>query len=332
MAVNRVVYFVKRPEGMISESCFEIREEAFPTPEEEQVIVKSLYASVDPYMRGRMSLGKSYTDPFPLNTPMQGAMIGEVVDGGDTDLKAGDRVSGVWPWAEQARIARAKLKKLDPSVPPTAALHVLGMPGLTAYIGLTKFGQPKPGQHLAVSAAAGAVGSLVGQIGKILGLHPVGIAGSDEKCQSLLKLGFEGAVNYRHAEFPEELKKALPNGVDIYFDNVGGPVTDAVMALLNPHARIAICGQIATYNGDPASWPKRPLFADLLVSRARAEAFIVGEHQADFPAALTQLHNWYRQGRLRVEESISDGFDQLIPALVGLFHGANRGKAIVKTN
>ncbi len=331
MSLNRVLYFVRRPESEVTPACFELRHEPFPEPKSGHVLVQSVYASVDPYMRGRMSEGKSYADPFPLNTPMQGGMVGRVLDRGGTDVAEGDWVSGVWDWADRVLVPRQALRRLDSNIPPTTALHVLGMTGLTAYIGLTKFGRPAAGETLVVSAAAGAVGSLVGKIGRIFGLTVVGIAGRADKCQWLTDtVGLNAALNYRDPDFASRLSSALSRGVDVYFDNVGGPVTDQVMAHLNPHARVVICGQIASYNGDPKGLPTRPLFSDLLVSRAEAHGFIIGEHQADFKPALEQLAGWYRDGRLVVEETIAEGFDQLMPQLIGLFHGQNRGKAIVK--
>ncbi|MCL5117117.1 MAG: NADP-dependent oxidoreductase [Firmicutes bacterium] len=331
MPENRVVYFVKRPVGMVTAASFEVRNESIPPLEEaDQLLVESVYASVDPYMRGRMSEGKSYAAPFALDTPMQGGMVGQVADPGSTDLHRGDWVFGVWQWGEFARVARRAVRRLDPALPPTAALHVLGLTGLTAYIGLTKFGRPVASEQLVVSGAAGSVGSIVGQIGRILGLRTVGIAGTQEKCEWLTRaVGFDAAVNYQDPRFPDHLRDALEAGVDVYFDNVGGPVTDRVMRYLNPHARIAICGQISSYNQLEAT-TSRPLFADLLISRAEASGFIIGDHERDYPAALAQLGRWYSEGKLIVEETITEGFDRWIEAFIGLFHGANRGKAIVK--
>lgn len=328
---NRVVYFVKRPVGMVKADAFEIRREPIPQISGDgSLLVKSAYASVDPYMRGRMSERKSYTAPFDLPSPMQGAMVGQVVDPGSTGFKAGSWVFGAWPWADYAVVATHSLRELEPDVSPTAALHVLGMTGLTAYIGLTQFGRPQPSEHLVVSAAAGAVGSLVGQIGRLLGLSVVGIAGGPEKCQWLVSdLGFDAAVNYQATDFAHQLREALSVGVDVYFDNVGGLVTDQVMAHLNPHARIVVCGQIALYNLDKPV-VERPRFSDLLTNRATATGFIVGEHQALYPQALKQLATWYQSGELKAEETIVQGFDQLIGAFLGLFFGANRGKTIVK--
>lgn len=332
MLLSRVVYFVQRPIGMVTPDVFEIREEEVPTGalEDGHVLVESVYASVDPYMRGRMSDRKSYTAPFAVNQPMAGGMVGRVVDGGSTDLVPGSWVFGVWSWADYAVVSSRSLRVLDSAIPPTAALHVLGLTGLTAYIGLTKFGRPVAGEQLVVSAAAGAVGSLVGQIGRLLGLRVVGIAGSDDKCAWLTDaLHLDAAVNYTRADFVQTLKGALPDGVDVYFDNVGGAVSDAVMARLNAHARIAVCGQIALYNLDTAT-AERPRFSDLLISRATAVGFIVGEHQSDYPEALAKLAQWYRAGELVAEETVVEGFDQLIDTFIGLFRGVNRGKAIVK--
>lgn len=330
--LQRVIYFVERPTGMVTRDAFEVREVPIPrlARDSEDVLVETVYASVDPYMRGRLSAGKSYTAPFKVGQPMTGGMVGRVVDGGETTLKPGEWVFGHWPWAEYAAVPESGLRQLDPSLPPTTAFHVLGLTGLTAYIGLTKFGQPTAGERLVVSAAAGSVGSLAVQIGRLLGLQVTGIAGTADKCQWLEKsLKVDRALNYRAENFSEDLADHLKDGVDIYFDNVGGMVTDAVMRHLNPHARIIICGQIAHYNqAEPGQ--HRPLFADLLVSRAQATGFIVGEHQADFPKALKQLQTWYRLRQLLAEETIVVGFDHWIDAFLGLFGGENRGKALVQ--
>lgn len=330
-SVQRAIYFVEPPTGMVSKEAFAVREIPIPkVAAESDVLVETVYASVDPYMRGRLSAGKSYTDPLPVGHPMIGAMVGRVIDGGQTPLTAGEWVFGSWPWAEYALVAESGLRRLDPSLPPTTALHVLGLTGLTAYLGLTKFGQPLAGERLVVSAAAGSVGSLAVQIGRLLGLHVTGIAGSDEKCRWLQEsLGVEHAFNYRAESFAQNFADHATDGVDIYFDNVGGLVTDAVMRHLNPHARIIICGQISQYNAvQPTA--HRPLFADLLVSRAQATGFIVSEHQGEFPKALKQLQNWYRMRQLTAEESIVVGFDRWIDTFLGLFAGDNRGKAIVQ--
>lgn len=330
MKTNRVIYFVKRPLGMVTPASFTVREEALPVLRADETLVESLYASVDPYMRGRMSDRKSYTTPYPLNTPMQGGMVGRVIASQDTGLKAGQLVFGIWPWADYAAVARRSLRVLDADLPPTTALHVLGLTGLTAYIGLTQFGNPKPGEQLVVSAAAGAVGSLVGQIGRLLGLRAAGIAGSDEKCRWLTEsLGFDAAFNYRDADFSRRLGEGLTSGVDVYFDNVGGEVSERVLSHLNAHARIVVSGQIAFYNEDRAV-AGRPLLSDLLVNRAQAAGFIVGEHQELYPDALKQLNAWYRGGLLVAEETLSEGFDQLVDAFIGLFHGSNQGKAVVR--
>lgn len=329
--MQRVIYFTQRPTGMVTRDAFEVREESVPRlGGDKDVLVETVYASVDPYMRGRLSAGKSYTAPFEVGKPMTGAMVGRVVDGGRTSLQSGEWVFGSWPWSEYAVLPESALRRLDPSLPPTTALHVLGLTGLTAYVGLTKFGRPQPAEHLVVSAAAGSVGSLAVQIGRLLGLTVYAIAGGDDKCRWVeQQLGAAKAFNYQAPDFAEALSGGLAGGVDIYFDNVGGVVTDEVMRHLNPHARVVICGQIALYNQIQPS-QHRPLFSDLLISRAEATGFIVGEHQEEFPKALKRLQSWYRLGQLKVEESIVVGFDQWIDAFLGLFSGANRGKAIVQ--
>lgn len=327
---NRVVYFVKRPTGMVTQEVFEVREEPIPeVADPGDLLVESVYASVDPYMRGRMSERKSYTAPFTLNRPMQGGMIGRVVQTRSGDVEVGSLVFGVWPWADYWVVPQQSVRVLDPNLPPTTALGVLGLTGLTAYIGLTKFGMVRSKERLVVSAAAGGVGSLAGQIGRLLGLHVVGVAGGQQKCQWLVsELGFDAAVDYKAAKFPETFAD-VAGGVDVYFDNVGGVVSDVVMGSLNPHARIVVCGQIALYNQDRPVH-ERSRFADLLTNRATAVGFIVGEHQDAYPHALKQLSQWYRSGQLKSEEHIVRGFEELVPAFLGLFEGTNRGKLIVK--
>lgn len=329
MRKSRVIYFTKRPDGMVSQEHFLTKEEPVKPIEAGEVLVETIYLSVDPYMRGRMSDRKSYTEPFPVNTPMQGAAVGVVVDSASQKFSPGEWVFGIWPWAEYVVRSESQIRALDSSLEPKAALHVLGLAGLTAYIGLVKLGYPRPKERLVVSAAAGGVGSLVGQIGKLTDLHVTGIAGSDEKCAWLTsELGFDQAINYRSPSFLQHITQSLDDGVDIYFDNVGGVVTDTIMSHLNPHARIVVCGQIATYNVPYAS--QRPLFADLLTSRAQARGFIVGEHQEHYPEALKALSQWYEAGQLKVAETIVLGFDHLVEAFIGLFEGKNMGKTIVQ--
>lgn len=327
---NRVIYFVRRPEGLVTRKAFAVREESLPEVGPKQILVRSVYASVDPYMRGRMSLGKSYTSPMAVDTPMVGAMVGRVSESHTDQVPVGSWVAGTWAWADYAAVDAEAVRLLEPDLPPSAALHVLGMTGLTAYIGLTQFGHPAPGEQLVVSAAAGSVGSLVGQIGRLLGCRVVGVAGGSEKCAWLTQsLGFHAVADYKADDFARQLAQALPDGVDIYFDNVGGAVTDLVMAHLNPWARIVICGQIALYNA-PSPPPERPRFTDLLINRAQATGFIVGEHQAQFASARAQLAEWYRAGVLHGEETVVDGFEHWIDAFLGLFTGANRGKTLVR--
>ncbi len=327
---NRVVYFIKRPTGMVTKDVFEVREQPIPeVVDPGDILVESVYASVDPYMRGRMSDRKSYTAPFALNMPMQGGMVGRIVQSRSGDVEVGSFVFGVWPWADYWVVPLRAVRVLDPDLPPTTALGVLGLTGLTAYIGLTKIGQARSKEHLVVSAAAGGVGSLAGQIGRLLGLHVVGVAGGPEKCQWLVsELEFDAAVDYKTTQFQKSLSDVV-DGVDVYFDNVGGLVTDVVMGSLNPHARIVVCGQIALYNQAQPTH-ERSRFADLLTNRAMATGFIVGEHQDAYPRALEQLSQWYRSGQLKSEEHIVRGFEELVPAFLGLFEGINRGKLIVQ--
>ncbi|MRG27841.1 NADP-dependent oxidoreductase [Laceyella tengchongensis] len=329
---NQQILLINRPKGMPTEADFKWEEIPIPQPGEGEVLVKTLYLSVDPYMRGRMNDSKSYVAPFELNQPISGGVVGEVVESKAPGLGAGDIVVGMLDWKKYQTVSAHGVKKIDPTVAPiTTALGVVGMPGLTAYFGLLDIGKPQPGETVVISGAAGAVGMVVGQIAKIKGCRVVGIAGSDAKIEYLVKqLGFDAAINYKtETNLKAALKEACPNGVDIYFDNVGGEVSDAVMTLINPHARIPLCGQIALYNMEKVAIGPRiqPL---LLINKALIKGFIVSDYAERFEEGTRQLALWVKEGKLRYEETIVDGFENTIQAFLGLFSGENLGKQLVK--
>lgn len=328
---NQQIHLVSRPQGMPAAENFQIVDAPIPQIGEGEVLVRALYLSVDPYMRGRMSDRKSYTPPFNLNEAMGGAAVGEVVESNFDGLQKGDIVMGHLLWQRYAKALGKELLKVDPNrAPITTALGVLGMTGLTAYFGLLEITQPQENETVVVSGAAGAVGSVVGQLAKIKNCRVVGIAGSDEKTAYLRdELNFDAAINYKTEDVPAALKKACPNGVDIYFDNVGGEISDAVMALINHSARISICGQIALYNLEkPDNGPR--VQPQLLTRSARMQGFIVGDFSARFEEGREQLTQWFEQGKLQYAENIVDGFENTPQAFLGLFEGENTGKQLVR--
>ncbi len=331
MTQNQEIQLVKRPEAMPTEEHIRMMDTEMPEPGKDEVLLKTVYVSVDPYMRGRMSSAKSYVEPFALNKAISGGVIAQVVESNAENLQPGDVVTGTLPWAKYSTAPAETLRKVNPELGPvTTSLGVLGMPGLTAYFGLTDIGNPKAGETVVVSAAAGAVGSIVVQIAKIYGAHVVGIAGSEEKTRYLTEeLGADKAVNYKTDNLPEALAAACPDGVDVYFDNVGGEVSDAVYPLLNDHARIPQCGSIATYNDPDAQGPR--LQMHIVKSRALIKGFIVGDYQPRFKEGFSKLAEWVGNGKLTYEETIKTGFDQIPEAFFGLFTGENIGKQLVKT-
>lgn len=327
---NKQIILKSRPHGMPDASNFELRVSEIPKGD---VVVKASFLSVDPYMRGRMSDRPSYIPPFELGKPITGDVVGKVVDSKSPDFKVGDIVVGGMDWAEYSAAKPSDLQKLDPKIfsPPSLALGILGMPGMTAYFGLLDIGKPQPGETIVISGGAGAVGTVVGQIGKIKGCRVVGIVGSDEKANYLTKeLHFDAAVNYKSPKFAEELKAACPKGVDVYFDNVGGDVTDQVMLLINLHARIPVCGQISMYNlGKPDIGPRH--FRILITKSALARGFLVRlDYKDRYPEGQKQIKTWLDQGKIKFAETIANGLEQAPEAFMGLFKGDNLGKQIVR--
>lgn len=329
---NRSIYLTSYPTGMPTEDNFNMIESTLREIEEGEVIVQTLYLSVDPYMRGRMSGRKTYIDPFPLNEVVTGGVVGRVIESKHPRFQVGDHVLGnSLGWQDYSIIKGNQLNNLPANIPLSKALGVIGMTGLTAYFGLLEIGQPKAGETVVVSGAAGAVGMTVGQIAKLKGCHVVGIAGSEEKVRYLKEeLGFDEVVNYKTTlNIYEDLKKACPNGVDIYFDNVGGEISDSVYRLLNRYARIPLCGQISGYNlQTPDMGPRiTPL---LLIKSALVKGFIVSDYQEKFREGISTLAQWYMTGQLKDQETIVEGLENTVSAFLGLFEGKNIGKQIVK--
>ena len=313
-----------------------VTEEPPPVPRDGQVLVRARYLSLDPYMRGRMSDAPSYAPPVEVGGVMVGATVGEVVDSRAPALEPGDVVLGYSGW-QRYGVARADLlRKLDPEddVPVTTALGVLGMPGITAYVGLTQIGQPKPGETVVVAAASGPVGATVGQLAKILGARAVGIAGGQEKTDYVRSLGFDAALDHRSPAFKSDLKAATPDGIDVYFENVGGHVWEAVFPRLNRFARVPLCGLVANYNA--TALPEGPdqaprLLAAILTKSLTVRGFIVGDFMATHGQEfLDQATAWVREGRLRGREDIVDGLENAPEAFIGMLEGRNFGKLLVR--
>lgn len=325
-----------RPVGEPKDTDFDIVTEELPAPDDGQVLLRTIYLSLDPYMRGRMSAAKSYADPVQVGDVMVGGTVCEVIESRSDRRKRGDIVLAYTGWQTQAVADARHTRRLDPAqAPVSTALGVLGMPGFTAYAGLLQIGRPQPGETVAVAAAAGPVGSAVGQIAKIKGARAVGIAGGAEKCRMLLEdFGFDAAVDHRSPTFREDLERATPDGVDVYFENVGGPVTDAVAGRLNKFARIPVCGLVSGYNATeaPPGPDKLPAFLSrILVLSLTIRGFIQSEfvagHHDDF---LRDMAAWIAEGSVRYVEDVVDGLEQTPEAFRGLLKGRNRGKLLVR--
>ena len=328
--MNKEIRFASRPTGLPTLENFEIVDTTIPQPAEGEVLTKTLFISVDPYLRGRMREVKSYVPPFVLGQVIQSVVVGEVVESKSPDFKPGDIVTGMLGWRIYDVAPGAELRKVVPGVPPSAALGVLGITGLTAYFGLLDIGQPQPGETVVVSGAAGAVGMSVCQIAKIKGCRVVGIAGSDEKNEYLrAELGVDATVNYKTEDVYESLQRACPEAIDVYFDNVGGPVSDAALRLLNNGARIPLCGQISMYCSDKPDIGLRPQPL-LLVKSAMMKGFIITAYMPRFGEGIAQLAQWFMSGQLKHRETIVDGFENTPRAFIGLFAGENIGKQVVR--
>lgn len=329
---TKQIVLASRPKGSPTLDNFRLETVDVAQIKNGEVLLEGIYYSVDPYMRGRMNDTKSYTPPFDIDQPIQGGVIAKVLESKSDNLKTGDIVLGMLPWKEKDTASEKNLKKIDTSIAPMSYyLGVLGMTGLTAYFGLMNICKPKSGETVVISGAAGAVGVVVGQIAKIQGCRVIGIAGSDEKTESLkTEFGFDETINYKTTKDMKHAIAALcPKGVDIYFDNVGGEISDDVIANINFNARIALCGQIALYNSTEI--PVGPRLQPMLLTRSvLMQGFIVSNFQNEFPEGFKHLAEWVKDGKIKFTETIENGFDQLPKALLGLFKGENTGKMIVK--
>jgi|SRR5215472_9797468 len=331
-SVNRQFVLAARPVGMPRESDFTLTEWPVPSLGDGQILLRTLFLSVDPYMRSRITGIRTYADPVDIGQRMIGGTVGQVVESRNVKFRPGELYEGYWGWQEYAVSGGEKLRKLDPALAPVStALGVLGMPGMTAYFGLLDICKPQPGETVVVSGAAGAVGSLVGQIARIVGCRAVGIAGTDQKIAWLLgELGFDAAFNYKTTgNYVEALKNACPDGIDCYFDNVGGAITDAVFPVLNTKARIAVCGQISQYNAQKPDLGLR-CFIYLLTKQARAEGFLVYQFAERYPEGIAQMSKWINEGKLKYREQIVAGFENTPRAFIGVLQGDNTGKMLVK--
>lgn len=336
MTMNSQILLVSRPSGEAVAENFRLIEAPLPALQDGQVLVRHHFMSLDPYMRGRMNDAKSYAVPQPLNGVMQGGTVGEVVESKHAGYHSGDKVIGVGGWQQYSIVdgaAPGVLRKVDTThIPLSAYLGAVGMPGVTAWYGLTQICLPKEGETVVVSAASGAVGSAVGQLAKARGCRAVGIAGGSDKCRYVVdELGFDACVDYKaHTDAKslyEALEAATPNGVDGCFENVGGPVFDAVLARMNAFGRIALCGMISGYNGEPIPL-KQPLL--ILQSRLTLRAFIVSEHMEHWPQALKELGTMVATGKLKYRETVAEGLASAPEAFLGLLKGRNFGKQVVK--
>jgi NADPH-dependent curcumin reductase len=327
---NRKVLLASRPEGAVSEQNFRIVDAPMPQPADGEVLVKNEWLSIDPYMRGRMSDAKSYVPPAQLDQVMVGQTVGEVVESRNARLSVGDKVLTQLGWQSHGIANAADVTKVDARhVPASYYLGVLGMPGFTAWFGLFEIGQPKALETVVVSAASGAVGSVVGQLAKIRGCRAVGIAGGRAKCDHVVhELGFDACVDHRAGNLYDDLRAACPNGIDVDFENVGGAVLDTALRLMNRHSRIVLCGLVAEYSAkEPYGYQR---LRSVLVNRIRMQGMIVFDWKDRYGEALVGLTAYVAEGRLKYRESIVEGLDNAPRALIGLLKGENFGKQLVK--
>ena len=326
---NRRVTLAARPVGVPKDSDFAFDEVEVGEPGPGEVLVRTLWVSVDPYQRGRMSEARSYAKSLELGDVITSQSLGEVVESKDGRFSPGDLALGQLGWQEYAVARGGSLRRVPELLdPPTLALHVVGQTGLTAYFGLLDVGQPRPGDTVVVSGAAGAVGQVVGQIAKLMGCHTVGIAGGPDKCTDCKLFGYDVAVDYKGEDLGPALKDACPDGVDVYFDNVGGDVSGAVQRRLNVRARIVICGQISQYNLERPEPTFHPGL--LIVYRARMEGFLVTDYAHRFDEGALRLAKWVAEGKLTWREDVTEGLENAPAAFMGMLRGENRGKALVK--
>lgn len=329
---TKQIILASRPKGIPVLENFKTKNLELTEIKDNEVLLEAIYYSVDPYMRGRMNDAKSYAPPFEIGKPITGGVIAKVIKSKSNNFKESDIVIGNLPWQQHCIVTATGITKIDTSIAPVSYyLGILGMPGLTAYFGLMQIGKPKSGETVVVSGAAGAVGLVVGQIAKLQGCRVIGIAGSEEKI-ALLKeeFGFDEVINYKTCtDLKKAITEACPKAVDIYYDNVGGEISDAVISNINFNARIVLCGQIALYNSTEI--PMGPRLQPMLLTRSvLMQGFIVGNYQSQFGEGSKQLASWVKEGKLKYKETIVKGFDKLPAALLGLFEGDNIGKMVVE--
>jgi NADPH:quinone reductase len=329
--MNRKIVLKQRPNGFLSEENFALVQQEIRALHDGEVLIQSKFLSVDPYMRERMTPMKSYIAPFELNEAITGTMVGQIKESKHPDFAPGEVVTGFLKW-QDFQVSDGKQIKKVKHKPYQSILGVLGSPGLTAYFGLLDAGKPKKSDTVVVSGAGGAVGTMVGQIAKIYGCRVVGITGSDEKNEYLLnELGFDSAINYKtEQDLGKALEMACPNGIDVYFDNVGNEFINTITSCINKRARIVLCGQISQYNGDsPYVDPK--IFGRITKSSATVQGFLISEYSAaQSEEARKQIASWIEEGKMKYRETILDGFEQAPKALVNLFNGKNIGKQLVR--
>ena len=318
-----------RPTGFPQESDFALDEAEVPSPGPGEVLLRTQWLSVDPYQRSRMSTARSYAKGLEVGDVMTAQAVGEVVESNDPRYEPGDIALGQLGWQDYAVARAGSLRKVPPGIEPQLALHVLGATGLTAYFGILDVATPVPGDTVVVSAAAGAVGSVAGQIARIMGCRTVGIAGGADKLEDLRdRYRFDEAIDYKTGDVRDAVKSACPDGVDAYFDNVGGEISAAVHARLNVGARIAICGQVSQYNLERAQATFHP--GTLIVFRARMQGFLVTDYAPRFGEGVPRLARWVMNGDIRYRETVTDGLENAPRAFIGMLNGENRGKALVK--
>ena len=335
--VNRRIVLASRPEGTPTAENFRMESVPVPQPQEGEVLLQTRYLSLDPYMRGRMNAGKSYADRVELEEVMVGGTVSEVRKSRNPDFAEGDLVSAYAGWQDYALSDGTDLMKLDSRIgQPSYALGVLGMPGLTAYVGLLDIGEPKAGDTVVLAASTGAVGSVVGQIAKLKGCRVVGIAGAKEKCEYAVKeLGYDACISHYDKDMAAQLEEACPDGVDVYFENVGGSSWEAMMPLLNNFARVPICGLIAHYNQTelPPGPDRISLLQGLILQRSlKIQGFIVSNYRDRIPAFVGDMSVWLAEGKIKYREDVVDGLEKAPEAFLGLFTGANFGKLVVRVS
>ncbi|MEH6635641.1 MAG: NADP-dependent oxidoreductase [Halioglobus sp.] len=330
--INRQYYLSARPQGMPTAEDVPFRDVPVLEPRAGEVVLRNLYISLDPAIRGWMGDAPNYIDPIAIDEAIRSSVIGRVVKSGSSDYAVGDVAMGVGAWERYTTAPATAITRLDESagIALSNFLGVLGPTGLTAYFGLLEVGKPKAGETVLVSAAAGAVGSIVGQIAKMKGCHVVGMAGTDDKCAWLVEeLGFDAAINYKTCgDYGDAIRQKCPNGVDVYFDNVGGEILDAALLCLNKFARVAVCGWISTYNIPHAPGPVN--LWQLVAQSVTVQGFVILDYLDRFPEGIGQLLAWFAAGDIKCREELVDGLDQVLPTFLRLFDGSNQGKLVIR--